>query len=131
MRGFVLLLVLLLAACNQIAELGEGAPDCSHRDDCGPDEACVDGDCVAVPHHSDPAPELEREADDLGKLGVERDMLEAKVKDSKRELDEAIEELADAKSESDKAAARQKKARLVAAHKKATEALKAFKAQHK
>ena len=130
MRGLVVLLVLLLAACNQIAELGEDAPHCGSRADCGPDETCIEGECFAVPHHADPDPALEKEADALGKLRVERDMLEAKVKETKRELDEAIEELGDAKSESEKSAAQSKKSQRAAAHQKAVEALEAFKKQH-
>ena len=123
----MMLAALQLIACNEIAELGDENPDCIANEDCEPGETPP---AVAPTEPDDPAPELEREADDLGKLGVERDMLESKVKLASEQLQEAEEELRDAASDADKTAARAKRTKASSDHKLATQALERFKAEH-
>lgn len=120
-----------LVACSELAEFSDETPTCETSEDCPTTESCVDKVCVAPTEYDDPAPHLEREADNLGKLGVERDMLESKVKVAREQLTEAGEELLDAKSNAEKKAARQKKSRAAADHKSAIRALEAFKKQHR
>jgi hypothetical protein len=119
MRGTTMLAALLLFGCNQFEEPGDEALPCS-TEPC--EEGLVDDEA--------PAPELEREADEMGKLGVERDMLESKVQLTSEVLEEATEDLKDAKSAAQKKAAARAKALAAAEHKRASEALARFSRKH-
>ena len=127
MRATTILAALLIMGCNEMAGVsGEGAQPCSASEPCQDGLVCVDELCVKSPTVDEPDPEVEREADDLGKLGVERDMLESKVQTASEELAEAVEEWEDATGGEQKRAALQKKTRAAARHKSATEALSRF-----
>lgn len=102
----LLALALLLFACDKLAP--------ADKDDGGIEEI---------------NPELEKEAQELSKLGVERDMLEAKVQITKENLVEAQGELEDAKTKEEKAAASTRRDKAEQEHKSAEAALARFKSQ--
>jgi FKBP-type peptidyl-prolyl cis-trans isomerase len=74
-------------------------------------------------------PELEQEAQELNKLGVEHDMLESKVEITAALLEEAQEQLAEAKSAEQKAAAIAQRDKADKEHKRAKAALLRFQRQ--
>jgi len=121
-----MLAAVLLLGCNQLDELGSDSPDCATSEDCSGGLVCLDTVCVSPAKEDLPNPELEREADELGKLSVERDMLESKVQGTREALADAVDELADAKTEAEKKAAARKKSRAAAEHKRAKAALERF-----
>jgi hypothetical protein len=100
----LLALSLLLFACDKIAP---GA-----QEDAGAQEINV---------------ELEQEAQELDKLGVERDMLDTKVQITKEELGAAESQLEDAKTSEQKTAARANRDKAKLAYKAAEAALLHFK----
>ena len=101
----VIALSLLLLGCNQLGELGDEPEQ---------DESfTID-------------PEQEREADEFNKLGVERDLLEAKLNSTNEALAEAEDQLRDAKNDQQKKAAAKNKKSAQNAQRKAKKALDAF-----
>ena len=115
-----------LLGCNQLDELGNDPATCATSEDCGAGLVCLDSVCVSPAKEDLPNPELEREADELGKLSVERDMLESKVQGTSEALADAVDELADAKTRAEKKAAAQKKSKAAAEHQRAKAALDRF-----
>lgn len=103
----VLALTLLLFACDKIAPAAQ--------DDAGPYEIDV---------------ELEQEAQELDKLGVERDMLDTKSQITKEALGAAESELVDAKTLEQKAAARTRRDRAKREYEAAEADLRRFKRQN-
>jgi hypothetical protein len=102
----LLALALLLFACDKLTP--------TETDDAGTEEI---------------NPELEREAEELNKLGVERDMLEAKVQITKENLVEARGQIGDAKTKEEKAAATLQFEKAQQEHKSAEAELARFKKQ--
>tara|TARA_R110002096_G_scaffold435826_2_gene663604 strand:+ start:148150 stop:148566 length:417 start_codon:yes stop_codon:yes gene_type:complete len=130
MRRLTMLSALLLLGCDQLGEPGNESPVCATSEDCGDGLVCLDTDCVAPSSEDLPNPALEREADDLGKLGVERDMLESKVAITNEALEDAIEVLKDAKTDEEKRSAAKNKSKAAAAHMSAKTALNLFAKRH-
>ncbi len=100
---------LLLLGCNQLLESG---------DELEQDEK----------YTIDPA--QEREAEEFNKLGVERDMLEAKLRSSNEALAEAEEELRDAKTSDEKKSATKQRRAALDSQRQAKQALDAFRAKY-
>ncbi len=104
---FALTFALLLFACDKIAP--------GVQEDAGKPEINV---------------ELEQEAQELNKLGVERDMLNTKVQITKEELGAALSELEDAKTSEQKATATARRELANVEYKAAEAALLRFKRKH-